>query len=240
MKTFLKTEQHLEAAVIARCTLGVVFALAASCATEAPSELTLEGGGGGKIDGQCGTVAANMAPLTAPAYQCTAPSAYHRLLMADVNQFWQSDIGVCGCGPDYPHGCEGATADRTGWVYANFDFIEGLRESGSDLPAAYVYAHEVGHMIQGYYNVLPRITQQKELEADCFAGYYLGSVICEGRASRADLELTLRTACVIADGTGDPITDLDTHGTCEQRVAAVALGIAAFQSGRAPIAACAR
>jgi predicted metalloprotease len=74
--------------------------------------------------------------------------------------------------------------------------------------------------------------------ADCLAGYYLGSLTCRGIATADDIRTTLLTACVIADGTGDPIGDLETHGTCQQRATAVAVGLRAYLAGQPPIAAC--
>jgi predicted metalloprotease len=92
------------------------------------------------------------------------------------------------------------------------------------MPSAYVLAHELGHELQGVIG-LPAVAQHKELQADCFAGYYLGSVACRGLVGQADILATLTTACVIADGTGNPVTDRETHGTCEQRMQAVVLGM---------------
>jgi predicted metalloprotease len=82
-------------------------------------------------------------------------------------------------------------------------------------------------------------TQQRELTADCLAGYYLGSLACRGLVTEEDVKTTLATACIIADGTGDPIADLATHGTCEQRVKSVAVGMNAYLAGDSALAACA-
>lgn len=158
-------------------------------------------------------------------------------LIDDVNRFWQSSIGFCACGPDYPN-CEAAVAHSGGWVYASASFMTGLRASGSDMPAAYVYAHEVGHELQGFLLGVPPLEQIKELQADCLAGYYLGSLTCRGIGTIDDIRATLGTACVIADGTGDPIADLRTHGTCEQRVGAVVVGMQAYLAGHNAALAC--
>lgn len=218
----------------------LVLVLGAACADD-DSELTPdrvpEPSAPGKSDGFCPGVVAGMVPRTAPTQFCGPADAASTSLLADVNRFWSSQIGLCACLPGTA-GCVAASAHSTGWIYANLEFVADLRASGSDMPAAYVYAHEVGHMIQGYFDVLPALEQPKELMADCLAGYYLGSLVCRGVVTRYDLTATLATACVIADGTGDPIADLSTHGTCEQRATSVAAGIAAYLAGRPALAAC--
>lgn len=192
----------------------------------------------GKSDAVCPTVNAGFVPQIQAPHLCGPLDPTSQSLTADVNRFWNSQVGFCSCGPDYPTACEGATAHQGGWVYANLEFIADLRTSGSDMPAAYVYAHEFGHEIQGYLDMVPPREQIKELQADCLAGYYLGSLSCRGIATIDDVRATLATACVIADGTGDPIRDLDTHGTCEQRAQAVAIGMDAYMAGEAALAAC--
>jgi predicted metalloprotease len=125
-----------------------------------------------------------------------------------------------------------------GWIWTNSAFVDGLLSSGSQMPGAYLYAHELGHEIQGHFNALPATTQLRELNADCLAGFYLGSLICRGAVTRDDIATTLGTACVIADGTGDPVADQRTHGTCDQRVSAVARGISAYLSSADALASC--
>jgi Putative neutral zinc metallopeptidase len=211
-----------------------------ACATDEPaSDLTPEGGAPAKADGFCPIVDANIPTIGAPPHLCGAVDAYNNALMTGVNKFWSLSATVCGCGPDNPAGCDAALASVGGWIFVNQAFIADLARSGSHIPAAYVYAHEFGHEIQGAYGILPAITLHKELAADCFAGYYLGSLVCEGRVNQVDVTSTLETACVIADGTGDPVADLHTHGTCRQRVSAVARGIEAYLRGASAIATCA-
>jgi predicted metalloprotease len=194
----------------------------------------------GKGDGFCPIVPTRIAPTAAPEFSCGPLDAFHTTLMADVNQFWGANVQACACGPDFPSGCEGAFSLMTkGQIYIGVDFVNGLGLSGSAMPAQYVYAHEFGHEIEGHFNALAPTTQQKELTADCLAGYYLGSLVCRGLATAFDIRTTLATACIIADGTGDPIEDRDTHGTCEQRATSVAVGIDAYLAGLPPLAACA-
>lgn len=194
----------------------------------------------GKGDGFCPIVPTQIAPATLPEFSCGALQPVNAQLMADVNAFWGASIVGCSCGPDFPSGCEGAFSLFTkGYVYIGEEFVNELAESGSLMPAQYVYAHEVGHEIEGHFNAFASTTQQRELTADCLAGYYMGSLVCRGLVTERDITVTLATACVIADGTGDPIADRETHGTCQQRATSVAHGMRAYLSGDAPLAACA-
>lgn len=213
-----------------------LFILLAACSTESSPSLAPEGEPG-KGDGFCPGVAANIQTTIAAPFSCGAVDAESASVMTDVDRFWGSQVSLCACGPDYPDACEAATAHSGGWVYASNSFLAGLRTSGSGMPGAYVLAHEFGHEIQGVFGV-PQTTQLKELQADCLAGYYLGSLVCRGVVTQADVKVTLATACIIADGTGDPIGDLDTHGTCDQRASAVANGMSGYLSGEDALFAC--
>jgi hypothetical protein len=194
----------------------------------------------GKGDNFCPGVPARIAPTTPPPYSCGRLDPVNAAIAADVNRFWGSSVVACACGPDFPEGCEGAwSLFDTGYIYLGVPFLDGLGTSGSRMPAQYVVAHEFAHEIQGHYNAFAPTTQQRELTADCLAGYYLGSHVCRGTVTERDLITTLATACIIGDGTGDPIADLETHGTCEQRVESVKAGIRAYFAGEAPLEACA-
>lgn len=212
----------------------------AACATDAESELAPAGPvEQGKGDGFCPAVPARIAPTTLSQYSCGPLDSVNASLAADVNRFWGSQVVACSCGPDFPEGCEGAFSLFTeGYIYIGVPFVNGLAASGSIMPAQYVFAHEFGHELQGHYVGLAPTTQQRELQADCLAGYYLGSLVCRGHANLRDVVATLTTACIIADGTGNPVTDLATHGTCEQRAQSVALGMQAYLDNQLPLTAC--
>lgn len=195
----------------------------------------------GKGDGFCPSVPASIVADVVPPFSCGPVDPLGAAVMAEVNGFWSSQVGLCGCGPDFPQQpCDGAYSlfDR-GWIYYDPAFLAGLTASGSFAPSFYVLAHEMGHEIQGHFDALAPTTLQRELGADCLAGYYLGSLVCAGRTSAADIRATLATACIIADGTGDPVADLATHGTCAQRAASVEFGIEAYLRGDPALASCA-
>ena len=215
--------------------------LLASCAADAsePEQLT-PSGPIGKGDGVCPTVNARIAPTAPPQYSCGPIDAVDAAIAADVNAFWGSQVVTCSCGPDFPEMCEGAySLFFHGYVYLSLEFMHGLTASGSLTPTQYVYAHEFGHELEGHYDAYAPTTQQRELTADCLAGYYLGSLQCKGQTTERDIVTTLATACIIGDGSGDPIADLETHGTCEQRMEAIKAGMRAYLAGEAPLQACA-
>jgi hypothetical protein len=219
----------------------VVCVLLAACATEAESELAPSGPVEvGKGDGFCPTVPARIAPTGFSQYSCGRLDAVNSSIAADVNRFWGSNVVACACGPDFPQGCVGAwSLFNQGYIYIGVDFVNGLAASGSLMPAQYVFAHEFGHEIQGRYLGLRPTTQRNELQADCLGGYYLGSLVCRNGLNVTDVVATLATACIIADGTGNPFTDINTHGTCEQRAEFVAKGMRAYLDNELPLAACA-
>lgn len=222
--------------------LALVLLLVGACAATAPEDLApSQVPVPGKGDGQCPGVAAAIAPTALSQYSCGPLDAPNDSLAGDVNAFWASQVQFCACGPDFPSGCDGAFSTfHHGYVYAGLSFMNDLiGSSQSAMVGSYVYAHEFGHELEGHYDAYAPTTLQRELTADCLAGYYLGSLICKGEVTTRDLQTTLATACVIADGTGDPVADLESHGTCDQRVKSVAAGIDAYLAGQAPLAACA-
>jgi len=193
----------------------------------------------GKGDQSCPIVPADIMATQAP-YWCGPVDSVNGGLMSDVNHFWHSHVLACGVGPDFPEGVDGAwSLFDYGTIYVGLAFVNGLATSGSLMPAQYVYAHEFGHELEGHYGMRAPTMQQRELTADCLAGYYLGSVVCRGLATEQDVKTTLATACIIADGTGNPITDAETHGTCEQRMTSLAVGMKAYLAGDRPLDACA-
>ena len=218
----------------------VLCAFLAACASDAEPELAPTGPvEQGKGDGFCPAVPAGIAPTRLSQYSCGRLDSVNTSLAADVNRFWGSQVVACACGPDFPEGCEGAFSLFTeGYIYIGAEFVNGLAQSGSLMPAQYVFAHEFGHELQGHFIGLAPTTQQRELQADCLAGYYLGSLVCRGNATINDVRATLATACIIADGTGNAITDLATHGTCEQRAKSVARGMEAYLGNELPLTAC--
>jgi predicted metalloprotease len=194
----------------------------------------------GKADGRCPFVPARIAPTAAPPYSCTPVDPITQQLFADVNQFWSSNVTVCACGPDFPEGCAGGfSLFEHGYVWVGTEFARWLVDQTQSLMSLrMLLSHEFGHELQGHYNGFAPTVLQRELSADCLSGYYVGSLACRGIASERDIMGTLALACQLGDGTGDPIADRDSHGTCDQRRDAVARGIDAYYQNMPPLHAC--
>jgi predicted metalloprotease len=140
--------------------------------------------------------------------------------------------GQSASGPFY---CPG-----DGKVYLDLSFFDELdRRFGAsgDFAQAYVIAHEVGHHIQNLTGLERRVrqTQQQhpdqanelsvrmELQADCYAGVWAGTVFEQGALEAGDLEEAFAASEAVGDDrlqrqagrSVDP--DSFTHGTSEQR-----------------------
>ena len=159
-----------------------------------------------------------------------------------------SDVTQSGCGTAQaasgPFYCPN---DKS--VYIDLSFYEQLRRqfgAPGDFAQAYVIAHEVGHAVQDQTGVLPEFNSRRgsmsqeeqnaysvrvELQADCFAGVWAHYVQQQNYLEQGDVEEAINAANAIGDDTltrGQVSPRNFTHGTSEQRMAALRKGM---QSG---------
>lgn len=102
----------------------------------------------------------------------------------------------------------------------------GLAYRYGDAALAYVIAHEYAHAMQTAFRFLPRHMPLAELQADCLAGVYLGSMP-NVRVEESDLT----EIGSLAYRLGDYSWGRQHHGTPEQRLRAVIRGIGASREG---------
>ncbi|MUG94847.1 hypothetical protein F7734_21775 [Scytonema sp. UIC 10036] len=90
-----------------------------------------------------------------------------------------------------------------------------------DAALAYIIGHEYAHAMQTAYGFQPRVTPISELQADCLAGVYLALIPNIVFDKRDILEIA-----TLAHRIGDyQWGHRHHHGTPEQRVRAVVLGM---------------
>ncbi len=127
-------------------------------------------------------------------------------------------------------------------VYIDLEFLQQLEEqligSTSDLAEQYIIAHEYGHHVQNVLGTNAQVQQASqndpsranqysvalELQADCFAGAWVGDANARGLLDNAD---EIQEAIAAAEGVGDDRIQarsggrIDpeswTHGSAEQR-----------------------
>lgn len=95
-----------------------------------------------------------------------------------------------------------------------------------DAALAYIVAHEYAHAMQTAFGFKPNITPISELQADCLAGVYLGAT--------PDVyfdELDVLEILSLAYRLGDYTWGDQHHGTPQQRLEAVSIGLDASQAG---------
>lgn len=130
-------------------------------------------------------------------------------------------------------------------VYIDLTFFRELESrfgAPGDFARAYVIAHEVGHHVQTVLGLMGRSSAfsraqanaqsvQTELQADCLAGMWGRSASTRGFLEPGDAEAGLRAAAAIGDDTlqrasqGRVVPESFTHGSSEQRVAALRTGL---------------
>lgn len=110
-----------------------------------------------------------------------------------------------------------------------------LGAQGGDVAEAYVIAHEVGHHVQNELNLLDAsetnaASVATELQADCFAGLWLGSLKSEGVLEEGETREALDAASSVGDDNiqkrleDEVQPELWTHGSSEQRMDAFTAG----------------
>lgn len=131
-------------------------------------------------------------------------------------------------------------------IYLDTEFYDQLQQrfgAPGDFAQAYVIAHEVGHHIQDLEGTLAEVHERQrqlgtaqanalqvrvELQADCYAGVWGAR---SGLLEAGDIEEGLRAARAIGDDTLQaeagrrPTPESFTHGSSEQRMAALRKGL---------------
>ena len=138
-----------------------------------------------------------------------------------------------------PHYC---TLDET--IYLDETFFQELTRrfgaKGGDVAEAYVISHEVGHHIQNELGLMERMSSrfgdqnqasiQLELQADCLAGLWAGSIKDLGIFSPGEIEEAMDASRAVGDDriqekvTGQVNPESWTHGSSAQRVEAFTRG----------------
>jgi uncharacterized protein len=131
-------------------------------------------------------------------------------------------------------------------VYLDTGFFQQLKQmsGGGDFAYAYVIAHEVGHHIQNLTGTADKVRRAQsrvgqaegnqlqvrmELQADCYAGVWAANNA--NRMEVEDIEEGMQAANAIGDDTlmqqagQRPVESMFTHGTSEQRMAALKKGL---------------
>lgn len=135
-------------------------------------------------------------------------------------------------------------------IYLDTSFFAQMQNqmnAGGDFAYAYVVAHEMGHHIQNLTGIAAKVrnAQQRvskeqgnqlqvrmELQADCYAGIWANRN--KARLETGDIEEGMQAANAIGDDTlmrksgRNPVESMFTHGSSEQRMAALKRGL---QSG---------
>lgn len=195
----------------------------------------------------CPTVQAGIAPTGPPYYECLPPDSTTLEIVEDLNTFWQSSIYPCVCGAVTPLGpyCAGnafAHSSAYGYIYYDYNVLGQFQSigDGSLLAPAWLLAHEAGHLFQlrSGLNTTYNFTIESELAADCFAGYFIGWLACNGEVNEADVYAAMSAACSFADPQGLPWFNASAHGDCDMRVAATLSGLNSYVSGLPAVDAC--
>lgn len=192
----------------------------------------------------CSTRPAGVRAPGAPTFSSTPAGPVVVAEMGKLNEFWESDIGAVVHGPDLPSARGNAISVPDGYIYFDPSFLMALDSSAySFAPSQMVLAHEFGHQIQFQYRTYAGgpagSTIFDELGADCYAGYFIGWLMCTRALSASDLQATFTSICSIATATPPtPWWAANAHGTCSERTTMFRRGIDAYVGGFAPLTAC--
>jgi hypothetical protein len=192
----------------------------------------------------CPSYAYGIAPEGASTLGCVPPSAATAAIVQDLNALWGSAATFCACDAStLLAGCASnafVTPDAYGYVYYDAAFLRDLvgLNRGRASAAAWVLAHEMGHNIQFRFSRSYAGSLDRELSADCYAGYFIQSIACQDGLSRGDLEAVLSTACMLADPAFVPAFDPAAHGDCTQRMTAVQRGMNGYDTIKDPLTSC--
>lgn len=181
---------------------------------------------------------------TAPTLRCTQqPSGFVSMVVSRLSSLWSSPLRACPCEADArAYGCfhnAFVFFDSPGVIHYDTALVETMATVvGDDIAAALVFGHEVGHSVQATNAKLSGYTIQMELGADCYAGYFLGSLECNGDVDTTGVARAMTAACSWGDRMNIPWWSPEAHGSCQQRTDALMRGLEGYRARRNPALVC--
>jgi uncharacterized protein len=213
----------------------------------APTNSAQQQGAGGSqaCDTQAELFACRVLKSTEDTWGALFAQGGQRYQPTTLNFYSQGAQSGCGSaqsamGPFYCPADQGVYLDTS--FFQQIDQMTGGRNN--DFAYAYVIAHEVGHHIQTITGTSDKVRQAQqrvsqtegnalqvrmELQADCYAGVWAAKNA--SRIEPGDIEEGMRAANAIGDDTlmkqagRAPVESMFTHGTSEQRMAALQQGL---------------
>lgn len=189
---------------------------------------------------RCDSIQGNSRTLGAPAIACGAPGELTLRILTDINTFWQSQMTPCACDlPSCPFNAW-VLGQTPGYVYYRRDFLQWISQAGGGaaIGAAWMLSHEAGHNLQVASGLRYSSMKAQELGADCLSGYFLAWLECSGRSNMTDMMAAAGAICAAGDPQPSGWFDPGTHGTCNERIAAVQRGAAGYRGNQRPAAVC--
>ncbi|MET7426573.1 neutral zinc metallopeptidase [Dactylosporangium sp. NPDC005555] len=184
------------------------------------------------------------APAPAAAAAAARPAAPEptfandvRIALRIVERYWSSRIvgfrpvsrvvpyridGEAMCGSQ-PIPTENAAYCPVGdFIAYDVNWSQKVYEQLGDAFVFYLLGHEYGHAVQNRLGINYAFTIYQELQADCFAGAYIGDSIKVGDFTLEDGDLDeLRDGLLsVADPEGEPWFQEGAHGSAAQRTGA--------------------
>jgi predicted metalloprotease len=174
-------------------------------------------------------------------------------VLGSTNDFWKSALANTTTVYTEPtlvlfrgyttSGCSGANSasgphycplDNTIYLDETFfaELSANLGAKGGDVAEAYVIAHEVGHHVQNITGTLNETADsvQIELQADCYAGAWAGSLKDTGVFELNEITEAMDAAAAVGDDNiqektqGEVHPESWTHGSSDARVQAFSTG----------------
>src|SRR5208282_1112558 len=169
---------------------------------------------------------AGSGPAIACGEEAVSASDQVKAVVAEIDRVWHSDVKVYqSVHPSGPHARPG------GCIFYNPGVMAGLlngwmniKEAREEQPMVYaIFAHEIGHEVHGDFDSSRAnlSTEERELEADRFAGYTMSFL----RIQADDLTIYYR---LVGD---DFMGAQDSHGTGDQRATAFEYGWKLAEAG---------
>jgi hypothetical protein len=163
-------------------------------------------------------------------------------VLADIDAFWATEFAARGvtykaaevvpvsdtmstnCGPFGPYDNPAAFCPLEDAIYYSVPLSSDVTSAVGDFAWITVLAHEWGHHVQLLMNIETRMSMERELQADCFAGAYAQRALLNGFLQEGDVT----EAVVMNIMGGDPVelsnTAQGAHGSSDYRVTAFMQG----------------